>query len=48
MAGDGFSNKQIGQLLYLSPRTVSGRFCRVFPKLGITLWSQMTACLHNL
>ena len=48
MAGDGFSNKQIGQRLYLSPRTVSGHLYRAFPKLGITSRSQITACLRDL
>jgi DNA-binding CsgD family transcriptional regulator/tetratricopeptide (TPR) repeat protein len=48
MAGDGFSNKQIGQRLYLSPRTVSGHLYRAFPKLGITSRGQIAACLHDL
>lgn len=36
LAARGLSNKQIGQRLYLSARTVSGHLYRVFPKLGIT------------
>jgi DNA-binding CsgD family transcriptional regulator len=48
MAGDGFSNKQIGQRLYLSPRTVGGHLYRAFPKLGITSRSQIAACLRDL
>ncbi|MCU1490473.1 MAG: transcriptional regulator, LuxR family [Acidimicrobiaceae bacterium] len=48
MAGDGFSNKQIGQQLYLSPRTVSGHLYRAFPKLGITSRSQIAARLRDL
>ena len=36
MAADGYSNKQIGQRLYLSPRTVGGHLYRAFPKLGIS------------
>jgi DNA-binding NarL/FixJ family response regulator len=36
LAARGLSNKQIGQQLYLSARTVSGHLYRVFPKLGIT------------
>ena len=47
MAGDGFSNKQIGQRLYLSPRTVSGHLYRAFPKLGITSRGQIAACLRD-
>lgn len=48
MAGDGLSNKEIGQQLYLSPRTVSGHLYRAFPKLGITSRSQIAACLQDL
>lgn len=36
LAAYGLSNKDIGQRLYLSPRTVSGHLYRLFPKLGIT------------
>jgi DNA-binding CsgD family transcriptional regulator len=48
MAGDGYSNKQIGQRLYLSPRTVGGHLYRAFPKLGITSRSQIAARLRDL
>ena len=34
--GDGLSNREIGQRLYLSHRTISTHLYRVFPKLGIT------------
>jgi DNA-binding CsgD family transcriptional regulator len=36
LAAAGLTNKQIGQRLYLSPRTVGGHLYRVFPKLGIS------------
>jgi DNA-binding CsgD family transcriptional regulator len=48
MAGEGFSNKQIGERLYLSPRTVSGHLYRAFPKLGITSRGQIAVCLRDL
>ena len=48
MAGDGYSNKQIGQRLYLSPRTVGGHLYRAFPKLGITSRGQIAACLRDI
>ena len=48
MAGDGLSNKEIGQRLYLSPRTVSGHLYRAFPKLGVTSRSQIANCLGDL
>jgi DNA-binding CsgD family transcriptional regulator len=35
LAAGGLTNKQIGQRLFLSPRTVSGHLYRVFPKLGV-------------
>jgi DNA-binding NarL/FixJ family response regulator len=36
MAAEGLSNREIGQRLYLSRRTISSHLYRVFPKLGIT------------
>ncbi|TQJ50207.1 LuxR family transcriptional regulator [Phycicoccus sp. SLBN-51] len=36
MAASGLSNRQIGEQLFLSPRTVGAHLYRVFPKLGIT------------
>lgn len=36
LAASGMSNKQIGERLFLSARTVSGHLYRAFPKLGIT------------
>ena len=36
LAAAGLTNKQIGQRLYLSHRTVSAHLYRVFPKLGIS------------
>ncbi len=36
LAAEGLSNRQIGQLLNLSPRTVGAHLYRAFPKLGVT------------
>ena len=36
LAATGLSNKQIGNRLFLSHRTVGAHLYRVFPKLGIT------------
>jgi ATP/maltotriose-dependent transcriptional regulator MalT len=36
LAATGLSNKEIGQRLFLSHRTVGGHLHRLFPKLGIT------------
>lgn len=36
LAASGLSNRQIGERLFLSPRTVGAHLYRVFPKLGVT------------
>ncbi|MFF2964475.1 response regulator transcription factor [Streptomyces sp. NPDC057963] len=36
LAADGLTNKQIGQRLYLSPRSIGNHLYHAFPKLGIT------------
>ena len=36
LAAQGLTNKQIGERLYLSPRTVGTHLYQLFPKLGIT------------
>jgi len=47
MVADGLSNRDIGQQLYLSHRTVGSHLYRIFPKLGITSRSQMLAALRG-
>ncbi|WP_159618859.1 helix-turn-helix transcriptional regulator [Arthrobacter zhaoguopingii] len=41
LAALGLTNREIGEKLFLSPRTVSSHLYRVFPKLGITSRSQL-------
>ena len=36
MAAEGLSNREIGQKLYLSHRTVGSHLYRIYPKLGVT------------
>jgi len=36
LAADGLSNREIGERLFLSHRTVGGHLYRIFPKLGIS------------
>ena len=36
LAAAGLTNKQIGERLYLSPRTVATHLHQLFPKLGVT------------
>ena len=45
MAAEGLSNREIGQRLYLSHRTVGSHLYRLFPKLGITSRAQLVAAL---
>ena len=45
LAADGLSNREIGERLYLSPRTVGSHLYRLFPKLGIANRSQLSAVL---
>ena len=48
LAAAGLSNKEIGERLFLSPRTVSAHLYRVFPKLGITTRSALRDALDAL
>ena len=45
LAAEGLSNREIGQRLYLSHRTVSTHLYRVFPKLGITSRAELSVAL---
>ena len=43
LAADGLTNRQIGQQLYLSHRTVGHHLYLIFPKLGITSRGELSA-----
>ena len=45
LAAQGFSNREIGQRLFLSHRTVSSHLYRIFPKLGITSRNHLSGVL---
>jgi DNA-binding CsgD family transcriptional regulator len=45
LAAEGLSNREIGQRLYLSHRTISTHLYRVFPKLGITSRGELSSAL---
>jgi DNA-binding CsgD family transcriptional regulator len=45
LAAEGLSNREIGERLYLSPRTVGSHLYRIFPKLEITSRAQLAARL---
>jgi len=48
LAAGGLTNKEIGQRLFLSPRTVGGHLHRIFPKLGITSRAALRDALNSL
>jgi DNA-binding CsgD family transcriptional regulator len=48
LAAEGLSNREIGQQLYISHRTVAYHLRRIFPKLGITSRSQLHAAVLGL
>ena len=45
MAADGLTNREIGERLYLSHRTVGSHLYRIFPKLGVSSRSQLRAVM---
>jgi DNA-binding NarL/FixJ family response regulator len=47
MAAGGLSNREIGQRLYLSHRTVANHLYRTFPKLGVTSRAQLNRALPD-
>ncbi|GAA2852064.1 helix-turn-helix transcriptional regulator [Nonomuraea rubra] len=48
LAAGGLTNKEIGERMRLSPRTVSSHLYRVFPKLGITSRAALRDALGKL
>ncbi|HEY3408575.1 MAG TPA: AAA family ATPase [Propionicimonas sp.] len=45
LAARGLSNREIGQQLFLSHRTIGSHLYRIFPKLGITSRQQLASAL---
>jgi DNA-binding CsgD family transcriptional regulator len=45
LAASGLSNREIGERLYVSHRTVGTHLYRLFPKLGITTRAELSAAL---
>jgi DNA-binding CsgD family transcriptional regulator len=48
LAAEGLSNREIGEQLYISHKTVAYHLRRIFPKLGITSRSQLHAAVVGL
>jgi len=46
LAAAGLSNREIGERLFLSHRTIGSHLYRIFPKLGIAARSQLPAALE--
>ena len=47
LAANGLSNREIGEQLYLSPRTVGSHLYNVYPKLGISSRHQLRDLLQD-
>ncbi|QCX74143.1 Putative HTH-type transcriptional regulator [Streptomyces sp. YIM 121038] len=47
LAARGLTNREIGERLFLSPRTVGSHLYRSFPKLGVTARSQLRDLLEG-
>ena len=47
LAAEGLSNREIGERLYLSHRTVGSHLYRLFPKLGVTSRTQLRDALRD-
>jgi DNA-binding NarL/FixJ family response regulator len=48
MASAGLTNREIGQQLYLSHRTVGSHLYKIFPKLGVSSRSQLAEALQGV
>ncbi|MFJ4624420.1 ATP-binding protein [Streptomyces sp. NPDC088812] len=48
MAAQGLSNREIGQRLFISHRTVGAHLYRIYPRLGITSRGKLAAALATL
>ena len=46
LAADGLTNREIGERLYISHRTVGSHLYQLFPKLGVTSRTELRAVLE--
>jgi DNA-binding CsgD family transcriptional regulator len=47
LVADGLSNKEIGERMFLSHRTIASHLYRMFPKLGITTRAQLATAIRS-
>ncbi|MEX1009365.1 MAG: AAA family ATPase [Acidimicrobiia bacterium] len=47
LVAEGHSNREVAEILFLSPRTVSANLARIYPKLGVTSRTEMAARLRS-
>ena len=47
LAAEGLSNRDIGQALYLSHRTIGSHLYRIFPKLGVSSRADLGAVIGS-
>jgi DNA-binding NarL/FixJ family response regulator len=47
LAALGLSNREIGERLYLSPRTIGTHLYHIFPKLGVTDRRELASVLSS-
>ncbi|MER6874885.1 LuxR C-terminal-related transcriptional regulator, partial [Amycolatopsis sp. NPDC000673] len=48
LAAEGLTNREIGQRLYLSHRTVGTHLHRIFPKLGVSSRAELAGAVRAL
>ncbi len=46
LAAEGLSNREIGERLFISHRTVGSHLYRTFPELGVTARTELRAALR--
>jgi DNA-binding CsgD family transcriptional regulator len=48
LVAEGLTNREIGQRLFLSHRTIGSHLYRIFPKLGIKSRSELAAAFRQV
>jgi len=47
LASDGLSNREIGERLFLSPRTVSTHLYRIYPKVNVSSRAELARIITS-